>query len=271
MKSLFPPCLFLTDTTDRLGILLTLIFFSIFPLHALSAGDPNAVFVSDEIHTGTAIDANDKHQRLGALRNYVRSEALNLMPGLPDIIRNPARWALGGFQVTQDFFDFITPSKDDEAALASLIRPVTSYMRPTSLDEGDAAWLAPSYHHRQGILPTRDAMMMGFHSRSAMFDSYMRLDAHPYYAQNWFSQRGYWGAELALDLASPSDKTGGAKPWGKIVLGYTNGDDRLMDHGRGIDLQGELRLSERWSFNTGMRQSDQTGNYALLQWKMPLE
>jgi len=274
MMYFLPTRFALTDSMDRLGIFLTLLFFSIYPLHALSAGtNSNANFVSYSTRYNNVVDANEQSQRIGLLLDYAKKEAPHLLPGLPSIVRDPASWAFGGLQNVGDFFDFAIPSKDDGDTLASIFRPVASFMRPAAPDESQATWFAPTYHHRHGVLPMHDALVLGTHSRQDMLGGYMRFDLHPYLAQGIASQGGYWGAEVTMDLATPTDHAYATKPWGRLVLGYSNGDGKLMDHGHGIDLHGEVRFSDHLSLNTGVRQSDSSanGNYALLQWKMPLE
>lgn len=130
-----------------------------------------------------------------------------------------------------------------------------------------------AYHHRRGVLPTHDAAVLGAHMKQHFLDHYMQLDLHPYFGQNWFSQKNYYGADFTIDLIEPENKSKDSRPWGKFVISYTNGDDDLLDHGRGIDMHGELRFDEHTTLNTGMRQSDTSGasDYVLLQWKMKLE
>lgn len=268
MKDFFHPPSFLTDRTDRLGVLLTLFFFAVFPIHALSAGDPYSP------RYASAMDASEQSAQRNAIITYARQEATNWVPNLSDTFRGPATWALSGFQATRNLFDFGLSSLDDDGVSSTDAHAVTRLMPPTATHDDDNAWLASTtYHHHNGILPTHDAMMMGAHAQQGLLDHYMKIDLHPYYAQNWFSERGYYGTELALNLASPADTESVSKPWGKIVLGYTNGDERLTDHGRGINLHGELRISDTISLNSGVRQNDlsDTGNYVLLQWKLITE
>jgi hypothetical protein len=274
MRKVLFHILSLTDFTDRFIVLLTLLFISFFPFNAFSANVPNGqFFLAGSPQVNTVADAEQRKKMLGSLLDFAKNEAPNLVPGLPSIIRDPAKWALGGLHETKGLLNFDLGAVGDSDILASILRPVSSMMRPAAPDESQATWFAPTYHHQHGVLPLHDAMIMGTHSRQDLFHRYMRLDIHPYYAQNYFSQRGYWGTDFTLDLASPSDTARTSKPWGKIVFGYTNGDSRMMDHGRGVDLHGELRFSDNLTLNTGMRQSDQTGsgNYVLLQWKIATE
>jgi len=273
MKYFFHPTDSLTEPADRLGVLLILLFFVVFPLHALSAGDPNTnIFISNPAQYNSTIEANEQNERRTALTDYVRKEALNWAPGLPDILRDPARWALSGFHSTRSLFDFGISTHDDDTQTAAASQPVAGLMQPP--EDGADQWLASTaYHHLHGILPTHDALTAGAHARQQLFDQYIQYDLHPYYGQNYFSRQGYYATDLSLDFAAPANTAETTRPWGKLVIGYANGDGELIDHGRGIDLHGELRFNDNLSLNSGVRQSDPTGssNYLLLQWKLATE
>ncbi len=274
MRIFLTPPSFLTDTTDRLGVLLTLMFFAVFPLHALSAGSSvNNQFISNSIRFDAAEEEADHSKRLDSMLTYAKQELPHLMPGLPSFIRDPAEYALGGLHETTDFLSFDLGGKDEADAMASILRPVTNLLQPAAPDDRQATWVEPNYHHRNGVLPLHDAIVIGTHSRKDLMGDYMRIDIHPYVAQNMFSQHGYYGADISFDLAAPRNTTRTTKPWGKVVFSYTNGDSNLMDHGRGADLHGELRFSDNLTLNSGMRQSDTTGasDYVLLQWKLTLK
>jgi hypothetical protein len=268
MRIIFHPTPSLTDIADRLGVLLTLTLIAFVPVHAAAAGGNELFLPNSPQYQYNAMDAADQNQRLKSMLDYAKQELPVLLPGLPGGFRDPAQWALNGLRETGNFMSFGLASGDNIDAVASILRPVTALMQPAAPGDASATWLDPAYHHRHGILPTHDAMIVGTHSRQALFDRYMQMDFHPYIAQSYFSAHGYYGAEMTLDLASPADTAHTGKPWGKIVLGYTNGDSNMMDHGRGVDLHGELRFSDTLSLNTGLRQSDSTGNYVLLQWKI---
>jgi hypothetical protein len=47
----------------------------------------------------------------------------------------------------------------------------------------------------------------------------------------------------------------------------------LTDHGRGVDLHGDVDLTEGWKFTSGVRQNswDDNSNYMMLKWKMNFE
>jgi hypothetical protein len=266
----------LTDMMDRLGVLLTLVFFALFPFQALSATDSPGPFPSMDARSYKVIDDNAQKEQRSALLDYAKKEVLQLVPNLPDSVRSTARWALGSFAGTENIFDFGFGLGGDLGLggnVEDIVHPIAELMRSPTPDEEQATWIAPNYHHRHGILPTHDAMIIGTHSRTDLFGRYMRLDLHPYFGQNYFSANQYYGGEVALDLAAPVDKAHAAKPWGKIAVGYCNGDSNLMDHGRGVDLHGEIHFNQHLSLNSGLRQSDTSGasNYILLQWKMAID
>lgn len=270
----------LTDTTDRLGVLLTLLFFATFPIHAHSANDANSIYANggyfqNSIRTQSVIGTSEEDQKRNALADYVRGQALNLAPGLPDEVRSTVRWAMDGLHSSRGLFslDVSTLGQDEDEAPQD-DNPIAKLAQPLPVEQNETPLLAQTaYHHRNGILPTRDAMLLGSHTRQSFLDNYMRFDFHPYFGQNYFSARHYYGAEAKLDLARPTGTTSSAKPWGTVSIGYTNGDDRLMDHGHGIDMHTEVYFNDHLSLNSGVRQSDTSGsgNYVLLQWKISTE
>ena len=277
MKDFINPLPYLTDPTERLGVLLTLIFFAIFPIHGFSAATSNNPYAISNSIQFDAVDKQESDKRLQSIIDYAKQELPHMMPGLPSEIREPATWALGGMREAGNLFNFGLSSGEDVGAditaVAAIFKPVAAFMRPAAPEESQATWFAPDYHHRHGILPTHDSIVMGTHTRQDLLHHYMRFDVHPYVGQNLVSSRGYYGADITLDLASPSETSATTKPWGKIAVSYTNGDSSLMDHGRGLDLHGELRFSDKLTLNTGMRQSDTSGSsdYVLLQWKMAIK
>lgn len=275
MRISFNHPLFLTDATDRLGVLLTLLFFATFPLHAFSASATGAVFIGEQARPNSAIEANALDERRSSLLDYMRHQAESLTPSLPDEVRSPVKWALNGFHSAGSFLSFGVTTLDNDETQAANPDPVAQLMQPPAMP-GEVAdqWLASTgYHHRRGILPTHDTATLGGHVRQSLFSHYMQYDLHPYLAQNYFSSRNYYGAEMTLDFAAPADTSRVTRPWGQLVIGYTNGESSLMDHGRGIDMHGELHFSDNLTLNTGLRQSDTSGsgNYVLLQWKISTE
>jgi hypothetical protein len=276
MRAFFHDHPILTDPTDRLGVLLILLFFMTFPLRALSDTYPLSAYITNPNPTNGSMDNEQQNLRRDALVDFAKKQAISYAPNLPDTIRDPVRWALSGFHTGSSFFSFGISSSEDEEDQEDAPQSLADLMHPPLPveNQNESSWLAsPAYHHRRGILPTHDAAVLGAHMKQSLFGNYMQLDLHPYYGQNWFSQKNYYGADFSIDLAEPANHSETSRPWGKFVIGYTNGDDQLMDHGRGLDMHGELRFNDHLTLNTGMRQSDTTGgsDYVLLQWKMSME
>jgi len=125
--------------------------------------------------------------------------------------------------------------------------------------------VSSNYHHK-GFLPTHDAMMMGVGAGQNILDNKLQFTARPYIGQSWDSLRHYWGTEVAMTVAQHSD----GLPWGKIAVGYVGGDEALTDHGRGMDLHGDVDLTHGFTFTSGMRQNSISGdaNYVLVKWKL---
>ncbi len=262
MKAYFSGDHFLTNAAACIGIFLTLALLVLAPFRNARA---------DNIYTNPAwptsisgapanspFDDQEKNHRVGLLLDYVRKEAPGWAPGLPHAMRDPGGWLRNGLGLggTND---------SDGDSMSSVFQPMTYLMRPPMPGESEAAWLSPDYHHK-GFLPVNDAMIMGANLRHRILDDTLQFDLHPFYGQNWHSSDGYWGTELALNLRSSS----GAQPWGKIALRYSNGDQALMDRGRGFDMHSELKFDESLSLNAGIRESENTelGNYVLLRWKL---
>lgn len=272
MIGLFNRHFSLTDPTDRLGVLLILMFFAVFPIHAHSANDTNNIYIHNSFHSHDALAAKEEDERKVALGDFFKQQAIGMMPNLPDFVRDSTHWALDGLHATRGFFNLdIVPIGDEEDNAEAPANNLQSLLQAKPEIERESPLAAStSYHHRHGILPTRDAILLGAHTKQEFMDGYMHLDLHPYFGQSYFSSRHYYGAEAKLDLAKPENTAHAKKPWGFISMSYTNGDDRLMDHGRGIDMHTEIYFNDNLSLNSGIRQSDTSGagNYVLLQWKI---
>ena len=272
MMGIFNTRFALTDTTDRLGVLLTLLFFATFPIHGHCAIDTNNTFAYSSRNNNT-IDVTEENARRDALVDFARKQAISLAPGLPDEIRSTVRDALEGFQTTRGFLNLDVKALDNDTSEQSPADPLAPLKQSITQDKAESPWVASTtYHHRHGILPTHDALVVGTHMHQDYFDHYMSFDAHPYFGQNYFSAKNYYGAEFKLDFAKPDDTAHAKKPWGSISFNYTNGDDKLMDHGRGVDMHTEIYFNENLTLNSGLRQSDAsgTGNYVMLQWKLAI-
>lgn len=256
----------LSDTTNRLGILLIFMFFVglfiLCPSQTLFADPfPNPFYPSaidpNSAHSQNSFDIDQQNTRRHALQDYVQKEALNVVPGLPDDMRSTLHWAMDGLHASRGLFSLDLSALNDAGIEQT----------------PEAPWLATTYHHHHGLLPTHDAITLGTHARYTLMGDYMGFDFHNYYGQNYFSARNYYGSEFKLDLAKSESTKWATNPWGTMAISYTNGDGRLMDHGRGLDLHGEVHFNERLSLTSGLRQSDTSGssNYVMLQWKMPLQ
>jgi hypothetical protein len=273
MKYFFHPIHSLTEPMDRLGILLILLFFLTFPVRVLSANDSNGIFTGDP-RSNNAIDTAMQDQQRMAVLDYVRKQTFGLVTSMPnDDVRTPVNWFIRTFQNSRGLLSFGLSDLDEEEELRPT-RPPANLAQPMVPGYADDQWLASTtFHHHSGFLPTHDALMAGAHAKQGLFDQYVQYDLHPYVAQNYFSSRNYYGADLSLNFAKPANTSELSRPWGTLVIGYANGDSQLTDYGRGIDLHGELHFNDQLSLNSGVRQSDPSGdnNYIMLQWKISTE
>jgi hypothetical protein len=188
------------------------------------------------------------------------------MPSLSGILHNSNGWAAYGVKTLEDQFDFDSePDHGNAASTVLSTHPVSSMMQPPSVGDARSYWLSYGYHHKSGVLPFHDAMVVGFNSQHSVTDG-LQMELHPYYAQHCVGLNGYYGTEASLALGS-EDKS---QPWGKISLGYVNGDSSLSDHGNGYDLHSEVNFNEHLSLHAGVRQDEETdlGNYMMLRWKL---
>ena len=277
MRKVVFPSSNLTDAVRRGLAVLTLAIIAVLPSHASRAtdyteGDPDPMLVGRGNLFASPFVKNDENHRVGVLLDYVRKEVPSLAPGLPSIFRDPAHWMLNGLRDVGDGIglhlgmDMGFSGTGGDDTIASILQPVASLMEAPAADEGEAMWLSPDYHHK-GFLPFNDALVMAVSLRHSLADERVRFEVRPFYGQNLISQRGYYGAEMAINL---SPKLGLARG-GKIVLGYTEGHTALLDHGRGFDLHSEIPFTEHLNLQAGMRQSDLNsgaGNYVTLRWKM---
>lgn len=204
----------------------------------------------------------EEKARIGDVENYIRKQGMQGMTLLPGDVRSAIGWFSGGWHP-------MIGGGDDDAPPASNVPQGAPGSALAAMQE-DSSDLPPmhiagNFHHK-GFLPTHDAAVMGIGLGQNAFDNKLQFTAHPFYGQNWRSLQGYWGGEMAMNIAQRED----GMPWGKIVLGYVQGNDALVDNGRGMDLHGDVDLTEGWKFTSGLRQNsvDGNSNYVMLRWKM---
>ena len=261
----------LTDVPDRFLWLLTLFLIGTAPFQAHSAVDNSGLFDAYTQRPTTALDATEANQARGAFNDYLHAQMMNMVPRLSDNLRGTVNMATRAFQPVHSLMsvDMLNLGADDP--------PEPAPGAPLALNEpverggDDTSWMSSStYHHRHGLLPTHDTMMMGSHAKMNFFDSYIHADLHPYFAQNYFSLANYYGSDLKFEFNGKSNGTDISRPWGSIALGYSNGQDRLMDRARGFNMNATLNFSDQFSLNSGISQNnaDQTGNYVMLQWTL---
>jgi hypothetical protein len=264
-----------TDKVDRIVLILTILLAVVVSMKSYIARADETSLTGYSKDNST-LDSYEKDQRRTALIDFARQQAMTITPSLSDDLRSPARWLLNGIHATHSLLnvDVSTLSQVEDASEPSA-NPVTDMLHdnaPTLADE--PSWLASTnYHHLRGISPARDALIAGMHMKHSVMDQYMQFDLHPYYGQNYFTTRRYYGTEAKLDLQNPTDTSSTSRPWGSISIGYVNGNNDLTEHGRGIDMHGTVNFTEHWSLNSGYRPHDTSENinYTLLQWKMPLQ
>ena len=200
-------------------------------------------------------------QRISDIETYVRQQALHGVTILPSEARSVVGWLSGGWHSVHLFGGGdATPSPAAASGTAAFT---------TQNDSDDMPMDVGSNIHHKGFLPTHDAMVMGVGVSKKVLSDKLQLTAHPFYGQNWRAVQGYWGTEMALNIAKQPD----GMPWGKIAIGYVGGNEALTDHGRGIDVHGDVDLTEGWKFTSGVRQNSADGNsnYVMLRWKLKFD
>jgi hypothetical protein len=200
-------------------------------------------------------DDQDRNQQIGSMLAYLKKESPGWVPGLPmNELLNSRTWMRE--KVRSNLSEM---SGGEEDGIATMMRSPTA-------DTSEATWLLPDYHHNKTILPFKDALEMGFSARRSLWNKQVQFDVHPFYGQNWLSANGYIGTEVSLNLRSEE----APQPWGKISMGYINGDSNLMNNGRGYDMHTELNFTNHVSLNAGVRNDDvnDVGNYVMLRWKI---
>ena len=192
--------------------------------------------------------------RANEVTSYIRKQALHSMNILPNEVREVSGWFSGGWH------SMSSPFGDDEP-----VANAQSFADSTASPEEQSFALSSNFHHK-GFLPTHDSLMLGPTFRKNVINDKLQLVTHSYVGQSWHSLRSYWGSEVGLTIAQQAD----GLPWGQISLGYVGGNDYLTDHGRGLDLHGDVDLTNGFKFTSGLRQDSITGdsNYMMVKWKM---
>ena len=195
---------------------------------------------------------------ISEIASYLRKEGLQSASLLPSDVRNTLNMLTGTWHpmswIAEDDTETDAPSVLPQALTDS---PAPTFHMPFNLES--------SIHHK-GFLPTHDAIMLGTSLQRAILDDKLQFTIHPFYGQSWHSVKHYWGSEMSMNIAQRPDDM----PWGKITMNYTGGEESLTDHGRGIDLHGDVNLTNGWQFTSGIRQNSTSGdtNYALMRWKL---
>ena len=235
----------LTNAEIRQAAFLTLTLFLVLasrlsladPLPAIEAAQENA----DKIRTSE-------------VTSYIRQQALHGASMLPSEARQVMGWFSGNWRA-------VNVSGDDDDAM-----PTTGGQGLTQSTPDDSSIGLTSNFHHKGFLPTHDAMMIGAAYKQNILDDKLQLTARPFIGQSWHSLRDYWGSEVSLNIAQHPD----GLPWGQISMGYIGGNESMTDHGRGIDLHGDVDLTNGFKFVSGMRQNSDLGdsNYVMVKWKL---
>jgi hypothetical protein len=201
----------------------------------------------------------EEKTRIDAAENYIRKQSLRGVSLLPSDMRTAMGWLSGGWHAM--------PSLSGDDGAETPVQPQNMVQSDTPEQQSGVTpvGLASNFHHK-GFLPTHDAMVMGIGFGHSLFDHKLQFTTRPFYGQSWGALQGYWGAEMALDIVQRPD----GMPFGKITLGYIGGNEALTDRGRGMDLHGDVDLTNGWKFTSGLRQNSADGNsnYVMLRWKL---
>ena len=202
-----------------------------------------------------AMNAAETKLRISEVTSYLRKEGLQSVASLPSSIRETLSWFS-----RKHALDFT--SSDEESTPATQNEALTDTL---SFESALPMHLESSFHHK-GFMPTHDSVVMGTSLHSSILDNNLQFTTHPFYGQSWQSLQHYWGSDVTMDIAERPD----GLPYGKITMNYTSGTSSLTDHGRGIDLHGDVNLTHGWNFTSGIRQNDVSGNanYVSLRWKL---
>jgi hypothetical protein len=255
---------FLTDRSNRAVIFLTLLL----PLILVPF---SKVFADDNFDPATTQGwpdtGNLAHQETKQLLDNIQQNAGQWAPGLPSILRDPSGWAQGKIGAVEDALGL-----GDAVGTAENSSLVSSLMRYSTPAAENGAWFEPDYHHK-GFLPIHDALVMGLGARQNLFDDRVRFEMQPYYGQNWLRPEGYVGSEFSVSLARGTAGDTMQNSYGKIAIGFINGDSQVLDSGHGFDMHGELNLLDNLAFHAGVRENEDTasGSYALLRWKLSID
>jgi hypothetical protein len=224
----------INDPTERAVSLTLIVFVLLFSTFSHADAPPLS---------GGAAQIN-----LGDVTGYLRQQGMKGAALLPGDMRRTLSWFSGDWHA-------VTMTGDAAEEASGL----------ASSDNAAPIQLETNFHHK-GFLPMHDALTLGSGVGGAAFDDKLQFAARPFYGQSWHSLRHYYGGEVTMNIARRSD----GMPWGQITMHYTDGESTLTDHGRGIDLHGDVDLTNGWRLTSGIRQNDLSGNanYVSLRWKL---
>ena len=189
---------------------------------------------------------------------YLRKEGLKGTSLLPSDVRETLNWISSEHGMTVNGDD---EASDNLAPLAS-----EALTEPHSIENPFPSLHLDTNLHHKGFLPIHDSMVIGTSFHHTLLGDKLQFTTRPFFGQSWLSLRHYWGGEMSMNIAERPDNL----PWGKITMNYTGGTESLTDHGRGIDLHGDVNLTNNWQFTSGIRQNNASGNnnYVSLRWKL---
>jgi len=190
-------------------------------------------------------------------QTYLRQQALRGASILPGSVRATIGWLSNGWHSVA--------AGDAENADEGGDAQTQNLTQPTDSGIAMPMQFASSYHHK-GFLPTHDAMMMGVAFNQNIIDKKLQFTARPFYGQSWNSLHHYMGGEVTMKIDQRPD----GLPWGALSAGYIGGNDSMIDHGSGVDLHGDVDLTNDWKFTSGVRQNsvDGNSNYVMLRWQI---
>lgn len=157
---------------------------------------------------------------------------------------------------TSSLFNWFPIKADNIGEESSFLAPVIGITRTPDEKTSEALWLSPGYQHNHGLLPFDDALMLGPSYKKKMFDDELKFKLHPFYAQNWHSSDNYWGIETAIEIGQ----------FGNIALRFANGNENLMNHTRGVELQTNYNFNKNLSLQAGFDYQDNAS--VMLRWRL---
>lgn len=223
----------------RISVIRSLVSFLMYS--ALIA--PSYCYASDEqVSVGpsrpqlTQLEVEENNAQQDKLRDYIKKKAVKLFDWLPTASIND----IG----------------DDASFLAPLAAPVILMTKLPDEKMREAVWLTPGYQHNHGLLPFDDALMIGPSYKKKMLDDDLKFKLHPFYAQNWTGSNNYWGVETSLGIGEK----------GNIALRFANGNEDLMNHSRGFELQTNYNFNKSLALQAGVDYQDNAS--VMLRWRL---